>query len=208
MKDTFLNWLDDRTQLISGLRSLGNQRLRGGSCPCHTLKSMITCDVVVLSITGFFLWCFYSPSSQTAWESVYYIQYILPAGWIVRGLHNFSAQLLVALSIIFVLKSVFSGSYRRSREFVFWGALVIGLFALAGCLTGDLLAWTNNGYSATLTRTRFLYLLPGIGGPLFKIATGGPAAYRRVRRRADRHDAALALVRTSRIEERSRNGRI
>ena len=36
---------------------------------------------VVQVITGVFLWMSYSPSSQTAWESVYYIQHQMLGGW-------------------------------------------------------------------------------------------------------------------------------
>ena len=42
------------------------------------------------------------------------------------------------------------------------------------CLTGDLLAWTQNGYWATQVRVSFLTLLPLVGGVLYKLAAGGP----------------------------------
>jgi ubiquinol-cytochrome c reductase cytochrome b subunit len=42
------------------------------------------------------------------------------------------------------------------------------------CLTGDLLAWSQNSLAATQTRVSFLMLLPGIGGYLYKLALGGP----------------------------------
>jgi ubiquinol-cytochrome c reductase cytochrome b subunit len=50
----------------------------------------------------------------------------------------------------------------------------LGLCALAAVLTGDLLAWDQNGYAATKTRTGFLTLLPWVGQGLLKLAIGGP----------------------------------
>ena len=45
----------------------------------------------VQGITGFFLWMYYSPSAQTAWESVYYLQNEVAGGWLLRAIHHYSA---------------------------------------------------------------------------------------------------------------------
>ncbi len=168
-----LRWLHDRTGLPGAL----------GSCPVRAASgrpgwwslwiSGILGALVIQVFTGFFLWTYYSASSQTAWESVYYIQHEVLGGWLLRGLHFWTAQVLVALLGLYVIQMIVRGAYRAPREFVFWTALVLALLALGLCLTGDLLRWDQNGYAATKTRVDFLMLLPWIGEPLWRLAVGG-----------------------------------
>ena len=119
-------------------------------------------------------WAYDSPSAQTAWESVYFVQNEVAGGWLLRAIHHYSAHVLLAVLMIAVVQSIVTRAYRAPRELVFWATVGLGLFALAAVLTGDLLSWDQNGYAATKTRTGFLNLLPWVGGSLLKIAIGGP----------------------------------
>lgn len=171
MQNLFLQWLDERT----GIPTLYD-KIRHWSVPagyCRFLPAMILFAFVLQAVTGVFLWAYYSPSAQSAWESLFFMQFVLPGGWMIRGIHHFSAQLLTVLLGLYLLGLVFSGKYRSPKEFVFWSALVLFLFSLASSLTGDLLSWTLSGFSATLVRVRFLQMIPFIGEPLFRIVCGG-----------------------------------
>jgi len=172
---TFADWLDDRI----GWRGIWRASCGGGCdargrCWWPVSLSIIFFLLVQQSITGFFLWIYYSPSSQTAWESVYFIQHQVWLGWLVRGLHFWSAQVLVGFLAISLAIRIFSGFYRAPREWVFWTGLVLFAFALGSCLTGDLLRWDQEGYAATQTRVSFLMLLPKVGASLYRLAAGGP----------------------------------
>ncbi|MDR0704750.1 MAG: cytochrome b N-terminal domain-containing protein [Planctomycetaceae bacterium] len=171
MQNLFLQWLDERT----GIPTLCD-KIRHWSVPtgyCRFLPTMIIFAFVLQAITGVFLWAYYSPSAQSAWESLFFLQFVLPGGWMIRGIHHFSAQLLTVLLGLYLLGLVFSGKYRSPKEFVFWSAFILFLFSLASSLTGDLLSWTLSGFSATLVRVRFLQMIPLIGEPLFRIVCGG-----------------------------------
>ena len=170
-----VDWIDDRTELRSTVCRLAQRPVPRG-IRCGSLwPSMILFTFLVQAITGFFLWIFYSPSAQTAWESVYFLQYHVTGGWLLRGVHHYAAQVLVALTALYVIYLLVSGRYRAPRECVYWVAVLMGMFSLGLCLTGDLLAWDQNSYASTLVRVRFLMLLPWIGDDLFKVAAGGPA---------------------------------
>ncbi|MDO4586692.1 MAG: cytochrome b N-terminal domain-containing protein [Planctomycetia bacterium] len=167
-------WLDERTGLWTGFRNVTHWTVPASLCLCRFLPVAIVFAFILQGITGLFLWAFYSASAQTAWESVFYIQYVVPYGWLVRGIHHYSAQLLVASLFMYVLMMILHGSYRRPREFVYWSAVVLFLFSLASCLTGDLLMWSLSGYFATMARVAFLQILPEIGVPLYKLVVGSP----------------------------------
>lgn len=173
--NALLRWLDDRTGLNACLRDCCDTTLPASVRWERVWPSTIVFTFVVEAITGIVLWMFYSPSAQSAWESVYWIQHEVFGGWLVRGLHYWAGQALLALLILYILQMIVVGSYRAPREFVFWVAVLLAVFTLGLLLTGDLLAWTQRGYWSTQVRTSFLTLVPWVGGELYKIGVGGTA---------------------------------
>ncbi|MFZ1934014.1 MAG: cytochrome b N-terminal domain-containing protein [Thermoguttaceae bacterium] len=174
MMKSLLSWFNDRTGLGDWCGRLADSPTPGGACWCRVLPCVVAFLFCVQAITGFFLWAYYSPSAQTAWESVYYIQNEVTGGWLLRAIHHYAAYVLLAVLILAVVQSILARAYRAPRELVFWATVGLGLFALAAVLTGDLLSWDQNGYAATKTRTGFLTFLPWVGDSLLKIAIGGP----------------------------------
>jgi ubiquinol-cytochrome c reductase cytochrome b subunit len=171
---SLLCWIDARTGLRSAARKNLDRTIPGGASWLGVLPSTILFTFAVEAITGLLLWMYYSPSAQTAWESVYYLQYQVTGGWLVRGIHHYAAHVLVALAALYVIQLILLRRYRAPREMVFWAAVLLGCTTMALVLTGDLLSWDQNGYWATQVRVKFLTLIPGIGGDLYKLAAGGP----------------------------------
>ncbi len=169
-----LDWFDHRTGLSAAWRRWADHRIPGGACWCKVWPGAVAFAFLVQAITGFFLWVHYSPSDQSAWESVYFLQHHVAGGWLLRAVHHYSAQMLLVLVGIYVTQLIVTGAYRAPRELVFWTALLMGMLSLALLLTGDLLAWDQNSYAGTHVRVGFLKLLPWVGDALFKIAIGGP----------------------------------
>lgn len=167
-------WLDERTGIGALCRGccdmLVPKRRRGVNLWAGAIVFTAFVDIV----TGFFLWMFYCPSTQAAWESVYHVQYNIAGGWLLRGVHYYGGQVLLALVGGYLLHMIFTRAYRVPREFVFWAAVLVGLVVIALLLTGDLLAYTQQGYWSTNVRTSFLLLLPWVGDYFYKIAVGGP----------------------------------
>jgi ubiquinol-cytochrome c reductase cytochrome b subunit len=116
---------------------------------------------------------FYSPSTQTAWESVYYLQYQVWGGWFLRGVHHYMAQAMIVLLVLHLMQVVIDGAYRAPRELNFWfGAMMMGV-TLALSLTGYLLPWDQKGYWATAVATNLMAEVPWIGTAIQKIVVGG-----------------------------------
>lgn len=169
----FWHWFEERTGLGAAVAACCRLVI-----PAHTRWQRIWPAAILFAfavevITGIALWMFYSPSAQSAWESVYWIQYQVWGGWLARGLHYYAGQVLLALIGLYVIHMLVSGSYRAPREVVFWLAVLMALVTLAMLLTGDLLAWTQGGVKSTQVRTSYLLLLPWIGEGAYKLAVGG-----------------------------------
>jgi ubiquinol-cytochrome c reductase cytochrome b subunit len=171
----FYNWLDERLGVRRGCDKFFSASVAGRPCFCRSLPSALVFAFLFQVITGFFIFMYYSASAQTAWESVYFLQYEIPAGWLLRAAHHYCAQLTLVLIGVYMVGLIVRGACKAPREFVFWSVLGLGLVTLGLLLTGDLLAWDQNSQSATAVRTNFLLLIPYLGGYLNKLAIGGPA---------------------------------
>jgi ubiquinol-cytochrome c reductase cytochrome b subunit len=167
------NWFDHRT----GFRKLVHEALfesvPGGARWRYVWGSTLTFAVVVQFITGVFLWMGYSASAQTAWESVYFLQEEMPGGWLLRGIHHYTAQLMVPLLVLHLMQVVIDGAYRAPREVNYIFGILLLLLVLALSLTGYLLPWDQKGFWATKVATNLTAGVPFIGGALQRVIVGG-----------------------------------
>ena len=168
-----LAWLDNRTGYRNLMHEALYERIPGGARWRYVWGSTLVYAFVVQLITGMFLWMAYSPSGQTAWESVYYIQYEMNFGWLLRGIHHFMAQAMVVLLALHLMQVVIDGAYRAPREFNFWLGLILMQIVLALSLTGYLLPWEQKGFWATRVATNLMSLVPFVGTDMQQVVVGG-----------------------------------
>lgn len=169
----FFDWLDHRTGFRAFVHAALYEHIPGGARWRYVWGSTLSFCFFVQVVTGFILWAAYSPSAQTAWESVYYIQHQMTAGWLLRGVHHFTAHAMVVLLAIHFVQVVVDGAYRAPREINFWIGLILMQIVLALALTGYLLPWDQKGYWATKVATNMLALVPLVGEPLQRLVIGG-----------------------------------
>ena len=168
-----LDWLDQRTGSKKLLHEVLFENVPGGARWRYVWGSTLVFGFAVQVITGLFLWLAYSPGSQTAWESVYYIQYEMWGGWFLRGLHHYTAQAMTVLLVFHLMQVVIDGAYKAPREVNYWTGLLLLLLVLALSLTGYLLPWDQKGYWATRVATNIAVITPLIGPALQKLIIGG-----------------------------------
>jgi ubiquinol-cytochrome c reductase cytochrome b subunit len=167
------DWLDDRTGYRGLLHEALKERIPGGARWRYVWGSTLSFCFFVQLVTGLFLWLAYSPSSQTAWESVYYIQHQMQFGWLLRGLHHFTAQAMVVLLALHLMQVIIDGAYKAPREVNFWLGLVLLQITLGLSLTGYLLPWDQKGFWATQVATKLMTVVPLVGEPLQRLVVGG-----------------------------------
>src|SRR5438132_11611150 len=175
MISRFLDWSDHRTGYRRLMSLLLIEHIPGGAKWRYVWGSCLAFVFGIQLITGVLLMTAYSPGASTAWSSVYFIQYEMQFGWLIRGLHHFGSQAMVVLLGVHMLQVVIAGAHLPPREVNWW----LGL-ALLGCvlvlsLTGYLLPWDQKCYWATQVATNIDGNLPKVGPDLQKIIVGGPA---------------------------------
>ncbi len=103
---------------------------------------------LVLAASGVWLAQYYHPTPATARESVVYIMNAAPLGDIVRGVHFWTANIVMATVLLHFGRVFTTAAYKRPRE-ANW---LIGLGLLAVTLglifTGTVLKWDQEGYEA------------------------------------------------------------
>jgi quinol-cytochrome oxidoreductase complex cytochrome b subunit len=152
-------------------------RVRQSTLPyTHTFglggSSMVLISLMIA--TGVLMMFSYEPTPERAYQSVVAMESGLVFGGLVRNVHHWSANLLVAIVVAHMLRAFFTGGFHGSRRFN-W---IVGVTLLAGVLaanfTGYLLPWDQLAYWAVTICTGMFSYVPWIGGWLQQMARGGP----------------------------------
>ena len=169
----FLDWLDDRSGIRALVKEALYEKVPGGARWRYVWGSCLTFAFFTQVVTGTLLWMSYSPSAQTAWESVYFIQYQVWGGWFLRGVHHYTAQAMIVLLVLHLMQVMIDGAYKAPRELNFWFGIALMGVTLALSLTGYLLPWDQKGFWATAVATNLVAEVPLVGPMLQKIVVGG-----------------------------------
>jgi cytochrome b6 len=129
--------------------------------------------LIVQMITGILMLLYYSPTPETAHESVTLIMTQVSYGWLIRSLHVWSAHLMIASVLVHFFSTFLMKSYRKPRELM-WITGVIQLFIVLGfAFTGYLLPWDTTAYFATKIGTEIPGTIPIVGSFIMNILRGG-----------------------------------
>jgi menaquinol-cytochrome c reductase cytochrome b subunit len=129
-------------------------------------------------LTGIFLAFYYVPDAAgnpaPSYTSVKFIMDSVYLGWLIRGVHFWSANLLVVMIILHMARVFWTGSYRAPRELNWMVGVVMLLIVLAFSLTGYLLPWDTKAYWATSVTIKIAGSAPLLGPLTEEILQGGP----------------------------------
>ncbi len=124
-------------------------------------------------VTGILLTLYYRPSAEEAYESVQFIMIEVQFGWLVRSIHSWSANLMVATMMIHLFSVYLTQAYRKPRELT-WvtGMLLFGIVLTFG-FSGYLLPWNVLSFFATKVGTNVAGVVPVVGRVLLRFLRGG-----------------------------------
>ena len=167
-------WLDHRIGYRKLVDAMLLEHIPGGAKWRYVWGSCLAFVFAIQLLTGVLLMLHYSPGDSTAWGSVYFIQYEMDFGWLIRGLHHFGSQTMVVLLALHMLQVVVAGAQLPPREFNWWIGLGLLGIILGLSLTGYLLPWDQKGFYATQVATNIAGSIPVVGEFLQRIIVGGP----------------------------------
>jgi cytochrome b6 len=128
---------------------------------------------IIQFITGGLLMLYYRPSPEGAFESVQFIMTEVKFGWLIRSVHSWSANLMIATLFIHMFSVFLLKAYRAPREATWFSGVVLLGLALFFGFSGYLLPWNTLSYFATKVGSDIAGVVPGIGPFLLRFLRGG-----------------------------------
>ena len=127
---------------------------------------------LVQIVTGVLLLLYYRPGPE-AYESVRQITYEMHFGWLVRSVHNWSANLFLLSVFIHMFSVFFMKAYRAPREFGWWSGMALLILGLVFGFSGYLLPMDDLAYFATKVGLDIPSSIPIVGPSLANLIRGG-----------------------------------
>ncbi|PSQ42839.1 cytochrome B6 [Halobacteriales archaeon SW_7_68_16] len=193
---TVLIWLDERLRIVDYLEIMENLYYKANLqmpkshteqynldnkfwywYPLYSLGFFSTIAYVVAAISGALLGFYYSPATagdpSTAYNQLTFIMQGLNFGFMLRSIHRWSAQVMVAAVFLHMLRVYFTGAYKKPRE-LNWllGIALISLTMVFG-YTGYLLPWDQLALWAGQIGVEMSLSIPLVGEWVAQLVFGG-----------------------------------
>lgn len=169
-----MGWIEQRYSL-DGLKAF----LAHKQVPLHRhslwyyLGGMTLFFFLIQIVTGIMLLFYYRPSAESAFESVQFIMTEVRFGWLIRSMHSWSANLMVATAFLHLFSVFFMRAYRKPRELTWVSGVLMLFFAMGFGFSGYLLPWNELAFFATKVGTEIVAVIPFIGNALMEFLRGG-----------------------------------
>jgi ubiquinol-cytochrome c reductase cytochrome b subunit len=161
MLTTLLDWLEDRTGLISAGQEFLDEDVPASSGWHQVFGSVALFLLMTQILTGVLLAINYAARPGDAYLSLEYIITAVTAGALVRGLHHWGSTFMVVFVVLHMIQVAIWGAYKKPREATWLIGVALLLLTLAFGLTGYLLPWDNRAYWATVVTIQIAGLAPG-----------------------------------------------
>jgi cytochrome b6 len=167
-------WLNDRLGLQSVLDPIEKKNV-----PVHRhtiwyyFGGMTLFFFMIQVATGILLMLYYRPSANEAFESVQFLMTQVPFGWLIRSIHAWSANLMIATAFMHMFSAFFLKAYRAPREGTWMTGVILLVFSLGFGFSGYLLPWNELAFFATSVGTDIAGSVPVVGDYLLRFLRGG-----------------------------------
>lgn len=168
------HWLDERIDLRGLEHFIKEKRV-----PVHAqevwycLGGLTLFLFAVQTATGILLLLYYRPSAEEAFESVQFIVTHVEFGWLIRNVHSWSANLLIASAFAHLFSVFLLKAYRKPRELTWMSGVVLLLLMMAFGFSGYLLPWNELSFFATKVGTGITAAVPFAGPFIRRLLLGG-----------------------------------
>ncbi len=103
---------------------------------------------ILLTVSGLMLMFFYVPSTEQAYNRMLDLRSAVSFGGIMRGMHFWSANAMIAVVFFHMCRVFYTGAYKPPREFNWVIGVVLMVLTLVLGFTGYLLPWDQLAFWA------------------------------------------------------------
>ena len=114
------------------------------------------------------------PSADQAWNSLQTLNHSQGFGWLIRGMHGWGSNLMVAMVILHMVQVFLFGAYKFPRELTWIVGIFLLLMTLGMAFTGQVLRWDQDSYWGLGIGAAIVGRVPIVGPNLVQLMLGGP----------------------------------
>lgn len=127
-----------------------------------------------LGLSGILLMFRYEPTIDRAYSSIQMLEAQVAFGSLVRGIHHWSADLLVVTVFLHLIRVFLTGGFKAGRAVNWLVGTLLLVLVLVFNFTGYLLPWDQLAYWAVTVSTSLIAYVPLGGESLSRLVLAGP----------------------------------
>lgn len=168
------NWIDERVEMHEYIKKdILDKPIPKGLNLSYCFGGITFFLFLMLAVTGYFMTFYYVPSPAQAYDAVDFMTYEVSMGSVVRGVHHWSANLMVVTILLHMIRVYIYGAYKNPREINWITGVLLLCMVMGFAFTGYLLPWDQKAYWATKVGTSVMGTVPIIGPYVLKLTRGG-----------------------------------
>src|SRR5438309_7693079 len=140
-------WLDQRLHLTRLFASTAGHAVPASAHSWYYVfgSGTLLCFGIQV-VTGICLAFVYAPTAHDAWTSLLFLNYQQPLGWLLRAMHYWGSNFMVAVMTLHMVQVFLFGAYKYPRELTWISGCILLLCTLGMAFTGQILRFDQDAY--------------------------------------------------------------
>src|SRR5712671_3116 len=168
-------WLDQRLHVTRLFASTAGHAVPASAHSWFYVfgSGTLLCFIIQV-VTGICLAFVYAPTANDAWTSLLFLNYQQPLGWLLRAMHYWGSNFMVAVMTLHMVQVFLFGAYKYPRELTWISGCILLLSTLGMAFTGQVLRFDQNAYWGLGIGASIAGRFPIIGFKIVRLLLGGP----------------------------------
>jgi ubiquinol-cytochrome c reductase cytochrome b subunit len=168
-------WLDKRLYLSKLFESTAGHHVpKSSGSWFYVFGSGTLLCFVIQVVTGALLALVYVPSAASAYTTLEYLTFDQPLGWLLRAIHNWGSNFMVAIMLLHMIQVFLFGAFKYPRELTWITGVFLFFCTLGMAFTGQVLRFDQDSYWGLGIGAAIAGRTPIIGPELVHMMLGGP----------------------------------
>ena len=167
-------WVDDRLHLSKMFDATAGHPIPASAASWFYVfgSGTLLCFVIQI-ITGVCLAFIYVPSASDAYASLEYLTFKQPLGWLLRAIHYWGSNFMVAIMTVHIAQVFLFGAFKYPRELTWISGVALLFCTLGMAFTGQVLRFDQDAYWGLGIGAAVMGRVPLIGANLVRLMLGG-----------------------------------
>src|SRR5437879_13122314 len=168
-------WFDRRLQIAAGIRASAEHPVPRNTASWWYVFGSAALTVFLLQLaTGILLALIYVPSAGGAWSGLQALNHEVALGWLIRAMHGWGSNFMVAIVLIRMVQVFLFGAYKFPRELTWIVGVFLLLMTLGMAFSGQVLRFDQDAYWGLGIGASIASRVPIAGPIIVKLMLGGP----------------------------------